>query len=119
MNQVDKVLQQLRGGPITSLEVIQRFGITRLAAIVYLLRQDGFRIRSENVTVLNRFGDKCEVARYILLNRRRVSHASMRKLRDAQRAKRQVAVIPTQRALKPGATRRRPPSKRQRAKGRA
>ena len=119
MNQLDKVLQQLRGGPITSLEMIQRFGITRLAAIVYTLRQDGFRIRSENVTVLNRFGDRCEVARYVLLNRRRGGHASIRKLRDAQRAARQAAVIPSQRTLKPGAARRRAPTKRQRAKGRA
>lgn len=118
MNQIDTVLQQLRGGPITSLQMIQRFGITRLATHIYVLRQDGFRIRSENVTVLNRFGAKCEVALYTLLNRRRGGNASVRRLRDAQRARRQVAVIPTQRALKPGATRRRPPTKRQRAKGR-
>lgn len=119
MNQLDIVLQQLRGGPITSLEMIQRFGITRLATHIYVLRQDGFRIRSEFVSVLNRFGAKCEVARYTLLNRRRISHASVRKLRDAQRAARVAAVIPQHRALKPGASRRRPPTKRERAKGRA
>ena len=71
MNQIDRVLQQLRGGPITSLQMIQSFGITRLATHILVLRDDGFDIRTELVTVKNRWGEDCVVARYRLHGRKR------------------------------------------------
>lgn len=71
MNQIDTVLQQLRGGPITSLQMIQTFGITRLATHILVLREDGFDIRTQLVTVKNRWGTPCVVARYSLHGRKR------------------------------------------------
>lgn len=71
MSQTDIVLQQLRGGPITSLQMINTFGITRLATHVLVLREDGFDIRTQLVSVRNRFGASCIVARYSLHGRKR------------------------------------------------
>lgn len=42
------------------------FGIERLASRIHELRQNGFDIRSTRVSVYNRFGEKCIVAKYIL-----------------------------------------------------
>lgn len=65
-HQNDLLLRELKKGPVTSLEVLDRLGIARASARVYDLRQAGYDIRSQMITVRNRRGEKCRVALYSL-----------------------------------------------------
>jgi hypothetical protein len=51
-------------GSITALEADDALGVRRLAARVNDLRDQGYDITSEMVTVTNRRGEQCRVARY-------------------------------------------------------
>lgn len=63
----DRVLTHLKNvGSITSLEAIQKYGLTRLSAIIYNLRKDGYIITSKNETSKNRYGRKVTYSRYYL-----------------------------------------------------
>ena len=54
-------------GSITSLDAIDAFGCTRLAAVIYVIRHEwNIDIDMERVSVKNRFGETCHVARYKL-----------------------------------------------------
>lgn len=53
-------------GPITNFEAIGDLGILHLASRISELKRDGAPIRKEMVTVKNRFGEDCRVARYSL-----------------------------------------------------
>ena len=65
--QEDRVLAYLKEhGSITSWEAIQEFGATRLSAIIYDLRHEGYDIESKNETKTNRYGDKVTYTRYFL-----------------------------------------------------
>lgn len=61
-----KVLEALRQGPMTALDAFQRFGVLRMSARVFDLRQAGYDIRSRQVAVTNRDGQTCRVAQYTL-----------------------------------------------------
>ena len=52
---------------ITSIQAFERFGITRLADIIYKLRQEGFEIETEQLTHKNRYGHVVNYARYSLV----------------------------------------------------
>ena len=52
---------------ITSFQAFERFGITRLADIIYKLRQDGYEIVTEMLTKKNRYGHAVTFARYSLI----------------------------------------------------
>lgn len=66
-SQCVEVLHYLKSGArITSGEAIQRWGITRLAARVYELRQRGWPIESVKVQVRNRNGRSVWVESYWL-----------------------------------------------------
>ena len=65
MNQKQRVLDYLRSGnAITSLDAFHELGITRISAVVYNLKRDGHHLIKENVTVKNRFGEECTIARW-------------------------------------------------------
>lgn len=85
VNKGDLILNELFLGPITSLEAIRRFGVTRLAAVIHALRQDGFEIESVNRSVPDRFGNVCHVAEYRLLKRRRARSLRVKRLQRAAR----------------------------------
>lgn len=53
-------------GSITSWEAIKEFGITRLSAKIFNLRNKGYFIESEWENTINRYGDKVKYARYVL-----------------------------------------------------
>ncbi len=53
-------------GSITSLEAMQELGVMRLASRISDMQKDGLRINKETVRVLNRYGEKCSVAKYSL-----------------------------------------------------
>lgn len=53
-------------GSITSWEAIERYGATRLSAIIYDLRKEGLDIETTDLTVKNRYGNTTTVAKYML-----------------------------------------------------
>lgn len=65
-DQNEMLLNALRSGPMTALEILDKLGIARASARVYDLRQAGYDIRSRMITVRNRRGEKCRVALYSL-----------------------------------------------------
>ena len=65
--QNETVLNWLKGkNSITPLEALEKWGVLRLGARIYDLRDQGHKIKSEMVEVRNRFGDLCRVAKYSL-----------------------------------------------------
>ena len=66
--QKELVLSHLRRyGTITPAQAWERYGITRLAAQVFFLREDGITIETESVQKKNRFGRLVQYARYRLV----------------------------------------------------
>lgn len=67
MTQKERVLRfwKTRKG-ITQLQANEYLGVSRLAAVIFDLKKEGYDIESEMVEVENRWGDKCRVARYYL-----------------------------------------------------
>ncbi|GEM_PF-1073229 len=65
-DQNEILLQALRSGPMTALEILDTLGIARASARVYDLRRAGHDVRSEMITVHNRRGEPCRVAAYSL-----------------------------------------------------
>ena len=63
--QQERVLEYIKGGnTITSLDAFHQLGITRLAAVIFDLKKDGYFIGSRRVSVKNRFNEKCNVSEY-------------------------------------------------------
>ena len=52
---------------ITSIIAFERFGVTRLADIIFKLRQDGYEIETKQVTTKNRYGHTVTYAKYSLV----------------------------------------------------
>ena len=62
------ILERMKEGrSITSLEAVEEYGFTRLAAIICQLRKLGYNIRTERIKVLTRHGRYARVARYTLI----------------------------------------------------
>lgn len=53
-------------GGITSQEAFAQLGVSRLAARIRDLRDDGHHIDGKMITVLNRYGERCRVKQYTL-----------------------------------------------------
>lgn len=51
-------------GGITTLEAFNEVGVARLASRISDMKKKGVQIRKENISVRNRFGEKCTVCRY-------------------------------------------------------
>lgn len=50
MNQKERILTYLQhAGSISSIEAFERFKITRLSAVIFNLKQDGYRFRTEDI----------------------------------------------------------------------
>lgn len=66
MTKKDKILKHLQlYDTITSWEAIQEYGVTRLSAIIFTLRKEGFEIDSEKIQFTDRFGDTSNFSKYI------------------------------------------------------
>lgn len=64
-SQRDDIIRHLMTeGSITAWEAIKEYGSTRLSAIVYELRKQGWNIESEMVTAKNRYGNTVQFAHY-------------------------------------------------------
>lgn len=67
MTQYDRVLKHLQTCKgLTSFEAFERYGITRLSAVIFDLRQEGFNITTTTVCKKNRYGEPCHFAEYRL-----------------------------------------------------
>ena len=66
--QKDAVLNYLQTHNVglTHREAEDLFGIMRLAAIVCVLKKDGYDIRTKSERVPNRYGGHSTIARYVL-----------------------------------------------------
>lgn len=65
MTQKQAVLNYMeRFGSISSYEAFADLGITRLAAVIYQIKQDGTPIHCEDETFTNRYGKKSFFTRY-------------------------------------------------------
>lgn len=65
--QRNAILNHLRNvGAITSMEAFNRYGVTRLSAIIHDLRDMGFPIHTIMIDGKTRFGDSTKYAKYIL-----------------------------------------------------
>lgn len=61
----DRVLKYMQdNGEITSWDAIKEFGNSRLSATIYLLRKDGYQIKTNYKTSKNRYGDLVSYAVY-------------------------------------------------------
>ena len=67
MNKHQLVKQHLlEHGSITSWEAIQQYGATRLSAIIFNLRKQGYDIRTIMREETDRYGNTCQYANYVL-----------------------------------------------------
>lgn len=67
MTQTKAVLNHLLDcGSITSYEAFEKYGATRLSAIIYILRRRGYIIETELIKVKTRYEATTMVANYIL-----------------------------------------------------
>jgi hypothetical protein len=65
--QAERVLDYIeKFGSITQYEALQDLGVMRLASRISDLKKLGYPIKSEVVTVKNRFGENCFIKRYSL-----------------------------------------------------
>lgn len=63
--QQQRVLDYIKdGSTITSLDAFNKLGITRLAAVIYDLKNLGYFIGSRRISVRNRFNENCNVSEY-------------------------------------------------------
>lgn len=66
MSQATDIIEFIRdNGSITTMQAFG-LGITRLASRVHDLRAHGIDVQKEMITVQNRKGDACRVARYTI-----------------------------------------------------
>lgn len=68
MTQKRMVLSDLKRSKrgITSLKAFEKYGITRLSAVIFELRDEGYDIKTDMIAVKNRYGETCHVANYTL-----------------------------------------------------
>lgn len=67
MNQDERVLRHMKAfDGITSWEAFTDYGITRLSAKIFNLREKGYKIKGEWVERKNRFGEPVRFKRYFL-----------------------------------------------------
>ena len=73
LTQVEKVRQELnrrKKSGVTSLYCFKQFGITRLSAIIYVLRKKlGLKISSSRIAIKNRYGEKVYFSQYKLMEK--------------------------------------------------
>ena len=68
MTQKEYVLKDLRRFKkgITSLKAFEKYGITRLSAVIFDLRDEGIDSKTDMIPVKNRYGETRYVANYTL-----------------------------------------------------
>ena len=89
MSQCASILSRLeQRGSIDPMEAMVDLGVFRLAARINDLKADGHSINSEMVTVQNRFGEDCRVARYSIDLEKALADAIVQRSNTTDMAKR-------------------------------
>ena len=71
-NKTNEVLKHLqREKSITSIEAIKYYGATRLSAIIFKLKNNGYNIITKREESIDRYGNTCRFARYIYLGKQK------------------------------------------------
>lgn len=66
-SQTEDVLNHIKNnGSISSKEAFEKYGATRLSAIIFRLRRRGYDIQTTMETTITRYGKTVEYARYIM-----------------------------------------------------
>ena len=69
LSQKDKVLRHLKEiGPITPVQAFFDYSIMRLAAIVFILKDEGYNISTTILKSKNKFGEPVSYAQYKIEN---------------------------------------------------
>lgn len=67
-NKTIKVIEHLKNhGSITSLEAIDMYGATRLSAIIFRLRGQGYNIETHSMPFIDRYGNSAVYGKYVLV----------------------------------------------------
>ena len=66
-NKTQAVKQHLQSKSITSIQAINLYGATRLADIIYRLKEQGLDIITTDKTVIDRYGTKTIIGVYNLI----------------------------------------------------
>jgi hypothetical protein len=70
VTQKERVLQHLREhGHLTSWQAIKEYGCTRLADVIFRLK-DEYSIATQMQETTNRFGDKVRYAKYVFVGKK-------------------------------------------------
>lgn len=68
-NKTTQIINHLkRYGSITSLEAIEMYGATRLSAIIYNLRKQGYNIETMKMQFTDRYGNYSTYGKYVMVN---------------------------------------------------
>ena len=68
MNKTQVVLEHLKNNVgITSMEAFQKYGATRLSAIIFNLRKKGYDIINVEHEDIDRYGNNCRYVEYRLI----------------------------------------------------
>ena len=71
VTKTERVLRHLQEfGSITSWEAIKEYGATRLSAIIFNLKKQGYIFEGENVDFTDRYGYPSHFKKYILKGRK-------------------------------------------------
>ena len=66
--QKQKVIRHLKSyGNITPLDAFKEYAIMRLGAIIHLLRDEGYNIKTDIQNTHNKFGEPTNYAKYTLI----------------------------------------------------
>ena len=70
MTQKEMVLNHLKEkGKITSMEAFRKYGVTRLSAVIFNLRDDGYDIETEYIKGKNRYREVTHYGEYKLIEK--------------------------------------------------
>jgi hypothetical protein len=60
----DEILLHLKSKTITSAQANEKYGVSRLAAIIFVLRERGYNIITHDVEVKTRYNHSTTIAKY-------------------------------------------------------
>ena len=67
--QKDRILEYIRNfGSISSFEAYANLGITQLGTKIEQLKKEGYEVKTEWESNINRFGEKTDYKRYFLID---------------------------------------------------
>lgn len=63
----ERVLKYIQDfGSISTWDAIKDLGCTRLSAYIYMLKQEGYNLKKERISFVNRYGEKSFYVKYSL-----------------------------------------------------